>query len=84
MKRIFRLAALLGLLPLSADAHAHLLQATPANDSVLTQTPPDFTLQFNEPARLTVLSIQKDNQPALRIGGLPSAASAQWHQVPDS
>jgi methionine-rich copper-binding protein CopC len=79
VKQIFGLATLLlGLLPLSAGAHAHLVQATPANDSVLMQPPPDFRLQLNEPARLTALSIQKDNEPAHKIGGLPTAASAQW------
>jgi methionine-rich copper-binding protein CopC len=79
VKHIFGLATLLlGLLPLSAAAHAHLLQATPANDSVLTQPPPEFRLQLNEPARLTALSVRKDNEPAQKIGGLPTAASAQW------
>jgi methionine-rich copper-binding protein CopC len=69
---------LLGLLPLHAEAHSHLLQATPADGSVLTQSPPSFTLLFNEPARLTALSIQKDDEAPQKIGGLPSAASARW------
>ena len=69
---------LLALLPLHAEAHAHLVQAIPANDSVLTQTPPTFALQFNEPARLTALSIHKDNEPAHKLSGLASVASARW------
>jgi methionine-rich copper-binding protein CopC len=79
VKRIAELATwVLAVLPLSAEAHAHLMQATPANDSVLTQAPSSFTLQFNEPARLTALSLQKDNETPHKIGGLPTAASAQW------
>jgi copper transport protein len=79
MHRIYAFAlALLGLLPGDAEAHVHLLQATPADGSVLTQSPPSFTLLFNEPARLTALSIQKDDQLPQKIGGLLSAASARW------
>lgn len=71
-------ALILAALPLRAFAHAHLLAATPADDSVLAQAPTQFSLQLNEPARLTFLSIQKDNEPPQKIGALPSAASAQW------
>jgi methionine-rich copper-binding protein CopC len=68
----------LGLSSLKAEAHAHLIQATPADGGVLTQAPPSFTLLFNEPARLTALSIQKDGEVAQKIGGLTAAASARW------
>jgi methionine-rich copper-binding protein CopC len=68
----------LGLTPLAAEAHAHLLQATPADGSVLTEAPPSFMLLFNEPARLTALSIQKDDEAPQKIGGLAGAASARW------
>jgi methionine-rich copper-binding protein CopC len=69
---------LLALLPLGAEAHAHLVQATPANDSVLTHAPTTFLLQFNEPARLTALTLQKSNDPARKINGLAGASRAQW------
>jgi copper transport protein len=69
---------LLGLLPRGAEAHAHLMQATPADGSVLTQAPPSFMLLFNEPARLTALSIKKDDEAPQKIGGLAGAASARW------
>jgi methionine-rich copper-binding protein CopC len=79
VKQISGIATLfLAVLPLSAGAHAHLVQASPANDSVLTHAPADFRLQLNEPARLTALSIQKDNESPHKIGGLPTAASAEW------
>lgn len=79
MMRILRLTILLAaLLPRVAAAHAHLEQATPANDSVLAQAPPSFMLLFNEPARLTALSLQKDDAPPRKIGGLQAAPSAHW------
>jgi len=79
MQRIAALAmVLLGLAPLSAEAHAHLLQATPADGSVLTEAPPSFMLLFNEPARLTALNLQKDDAAPQKIGGLAEAASARW------
>jgi methionine-rich copper-binding protein CopC len=79
VKQISAIAMLfLALLPLSAAAHAHLVQASPADGSVLTRAPPDFRLQLNEPARLTALSLQKDDELPHKIGGLPTTASAQW------
>jgi methionine-rich copper-binding protein CopC len=79
MRRFPVLAMLiLGLLPLSAQAHAHLLQATPADGSVLTEAPPSFTLLFNEPARITALNLQKGDQAPQKIGGLAGEATARW------
>jgi len=79
MQRFPALAMLLlGLAPVIAAAHAHLLQATPADGSVLTEAPPSFMLLFNEPARLTALNIQKDAAAPQKIGGLADAASARW------
>jgi copper transport protein len=79
MRRFSALAMLvLGLAPLNAEAHAHLLQTTPADGSVLTEAPPSFTLLFNEPAQLTALNIQKDDEAPQKIGGLAGAASARW------
>jgi copper transport protein len=69
---------ILGLASFKAQAHAHLLEATPADGGVLTEAPPSFTLLFNEPARLTALSIQKDGEVPQKIGGLAAAASARW------
>jgi methionine-rich copper-binding protein CopC len=73
-----RAMLVLGLAPLNAQAHAHLLQATPADGSVLTEAPASFMLLFNEPARLTALNIQRDDEAPQKIGGLAGAASARW------
>lgn len=47
-----------------AAAHAHLLQASPADGSSLKHTPPQLQLQFSEAASLTALSIQRDGGAA--------------------
>jgi methionine-rich copper-binding protein CopC len=78
-QRVLRLTILLiVLLPRVAAAHAHLVQAVPANDSVLAQPPPSFMLLFNEAARLTALSLQQDDASPRKIGGLPGTPSARW------
>ena len=68
----------LALLPLGAEAHAHLVQSTPADGSELTPAPASFTLQFNEPARLTALNIKKERRAAHRLGPPAGAPSARW------
>ncbi len=79
MNRICGIALLmLALWPRLAGAHAHLVEATPANDSVLVQPPASFMLLFNEATRLTVLSLQKDAEPPRRIAGLQGPPSARW------
>jgi methionine-rich copper-binding protein CopC len=60
-------------------AHAHLLQATPADGSVLTRAPSAFELTFNEAATLTALSLQKGAQAAQKIDGLPTRPAAQFN-----
>jgi methionine-rich copper-binding protein CopC len=77
-----RLAGLFWVCALSAaglvHAHAHLLQTTPADGSVLTQAPTAFALKFNEAATLTALTIQKGSQAAQKIDGLPNKPAAQF------
>jgi methionine-rich copper-binding protein CopC len=60
-----------------ALAHAHLVKAVPADGSTVKSSPPKFVLTFNEPAKLTVVSLQKDAEPATKIGPLPTTASAE-------
>jgi methionine-rich copper-binding protein CopC len=69
----------LALLPLSAEAHAHLVQATPADGSILSVAPDHFLLTFSESAHLTALSIQKaGNSDPQKIQPLPKGASAHF------
>jgi methionine-rich copper-binding protein CopC len=74
-----RLAAAWVLIGWSAVAlaHAHLVKAVPGDGSTVTASPPKFVLTFNEPAKLTVVSLQKDAEPATKIGPLPTTASAE-------
>ena len=60
-----------------AFAHPHLVRADPADGSTLRVAPAEFVLTFAEPARLTALSLQKDTEPAQKVGSLPEKASAK-------
>jgi methionine-rich copper-binding protein CopC len=60
-----------------ANAHAHLQTSSPADNSVITSTPSNLVLNFSEAARLTALSLQKDNEPKQSMKPLPTAAAQQ-------
>jgi methionine-rich copper-binding protein CopC len=69
---------LLLLWPLAALAHAHLLQALPAEGSVISTPPTQFSLKFSEAATLTALSLHRQGDPQPhKIAPLPTTASAQ-------
>lgn len=73
------LAGLLTLaLTQSAFAHTHLKSSTPANDSTVASAPAEFVLGFEEPARLTALSIQADGGKEQKIDKLPAGSAAQF------
>jgi methionine-rich copper-binding protein CopC len=61
----------------AADAHAHLQKSSPADNSVITTSPPNLVLNFSEAARLTALSIKKDSEPAQNLKPLPTTAAQQ-------
>jgi methionine-rich copper-binding protein CopC len=67
----------LGLFGVSAHAHAHLQKSSPADNSVITTSPPNLELHFSEPARLTALSIQKGEEPKQNLAPLPTTAAQQ-------
>src|SRR5579871_1174966 len=60
-----------------AFAHAKLIKADPADGTTLKVAPAKFVLTFGEPAKLTTLSLQKDAEPAQKIGPLPTEAAAE-------
>lgn len=60
-----------------ADAHAHLLKSSPAENSVVAASPANLVLDFSEAAQLTALSIQKGRDPEHKLKLLPSGAAAQ-------
>jgi methionine-rich copper-binding protein CopC len=61
------LAVCLVLVSLGAHAHAHLKASTPAEGAVLAQAPPSISLVFSESARITALSLQKDQEPKQKL-----------------
>jgi copper transport protein len=77
--KIARIACAFVLIGCSAlaFAHARLVKADPADGSTVKAAPTKFVLTFGEPAKLTALSLQKDAEPAKKIGPLPAAASAE-------
>jgi methionine-rich copper-binding protein CopC len=74
-----RMGYVLALMSCSAltFAHTHLVKAVPANGSTISASPPNFVLTFAEPAKLTVLSLQKDAEPAKKIGPLPATPATE-------
>jgi methionine-rich copper-binding protein CopC len=60
-----------------ALAHTHLVKAIPADGGTLTTSPAKFVLTFAEPVKMTALSLQKDAEPAKKIGPLPTAPAAE-------
>jgi methionine-rich copper-binding protein CopC len=61
----------------TANAHAHLQNSSPADQSVITTSPSKLVLNFSEAARLTVLSIQKGDEPQQKLKPLPTTAAPQ-------
>lgn len=68
---------ILVMVGVSASAHAHLQQSSPADNSVITASPSNLVLNFSEAARLTALSIQKGSESPQKLKSLPAAAARQ-------
>jgi len=60
-----------------AFAHAKLVKSDPAEGTTVKAALTKFVLTFGEPAKLTTLTLQKDAEPAKKIGPLPADASAE-------
>jgi copper transport protein len=77
--KIARIACALLLVGASAFAlaHAKLLKSDPVEGSTVKAAPTKFVLTFGEPAKLTTLTLQKDAEPAKKIGPLPTDAAAE-------
>jgi len=60
-----------------AEAHAHLESAVPAPGSRIARAPASLLLTFSEPARLTVLWIEKDGGEKQKVPDLPAATAKQ-------
>jgi methionine-rich copper-binding protein CopC len=69
----------LTLITASAEAHAHLKASNPAEGAVVTEMPSAVVLTFSEAARMTAVSIQKDEQPKQTLK--PPAATSSAAQI---
>jgi methionine-rich copper-binding protein CopC len=58
-------------------AHVHLVNSDPTQGSTVAAAPQKFVLKFAEPAKLTALSLQKDAEPAKKMGPLPASSAAE-------
>jgi methionine-rich copper-binding protein CopC len=61
----------------TVNAHAHLQKSSPADNSTITISPSNLVLNFSEAARLTAISIQKDDESQQTLKPLPIIAAQQ-------
>lgn len=78
MRRVILFSLLVAFLSIGiAAAHAHLKQTVPADGSVLRASPPQLTLTFSEPARLTALWVEPQGGARQKVAPLPETAAAE-------
>ena len=68
--------AILTLAAFGAQAHAHLKSSTPKEGETVTMMPSSISLTFSESARITAVSIQKDQEPKQKLTA-PTGTSEQ-------
>ena len=78
MKKLFiPLGFVLALAAANAHAHAHLKMSTPAEGAVVTEMPTAVVLTFSEAARITAVSLQKDQEPKQTLKAPTGPAAEQ-------
>lgn len=73
-------AVVLVMAAAAVQAHAHLKQSTPAEGAVVTEMPATIELTFSESARVTAVSIQKDQEPKQTLKA-PTGTAAEHISV---
>jgi methionine-rich copper-binding protein CopC len=58
-------------------AHAHLVESSPAQGSIVHAAPRELVLRFSEPAALTTLALAKDGGAPEKITPLPQGSQAR-------
>jgi methionine-rich copper-binding protein CopC len=71
-------AALLALLPFAVHAHSTLKQTIPASGSVLTTSPPEVLIQFNEAARLTSVVAAAGEKAERKLSFEPAGSATSF------
>ena len=74
--------AILTLVAFGAQAHAHLKASNPQEGAVLTETPASISLTFSESARITSVSIQKNQEPKQKLVAPTSTGEQHSVEVP--
>jgi methionine-rich copper-binding protein CopC len=75
MKRLILAALAAFTFVTEAQAHAHLAGSVPANESVVTASPPSIQLRFSHAVRLTALTVESADGERQALEGLPAEAA---------
>lgn len=78
MKQALHFLGILALALGTAHAHTQLSSSMPADKAVVETAPKEVVLHFNDPVRLTMLSIQKSGGAKQDLGPLPSAPAKDF------
>ena len=74
--------AILTMAALGAQAHAHLKESNPKEGAMVTEMPASISLTFSESARITSVSIQKDQEPKQKLTAPTSTGEQISVEVP--
>jgi methionine-rich copper-binding protein CopC len=61
----------------TAQAHVHLKDSVPAENSTVAVSPPNIVLKFSEAARLTALTLKAEGGAEQKLAPLPSSPAAE-------
>ncbi len=79
---IFVAGAILTLAALGAQAHARLKASTPKEGETVTMMPASISLTFSESARITAVSIQKDQEPKQKLAAPATTGEQLIVEIP--
>ena len=74
--------AILTLVAFGAQAHAHLKSSTPKEGETVSMMPASISLTFSESARITAVSIRKDQEPKQKLTAPASTGEQISVEVP--
>ena len=77
MKSKWLIGVALLSLAAGAQAHTRLEASVPAEGSVVTASPSNIVLNFSAPARVTVLTLQKEGESEQKLSPLPTDMAPQ-------
>jgi copper resistance protein C len=73
---LFAMVALLAL-STATQAHTHLKESTPANNSVVNAAPSNVVLKFSGAAKVTALTLHRDGEADQKLTATPATASQE-------